>query len=64
MTKPLPDCGRSGAGAGLGITVEGHRLDGAPPSGSAARVVASMLTTAGLMRSATSAKFTALAGVR
>ena len=42
--------------------IERDRLRGAPPPASTARVVASMLTTAGLMLSATSAKFTSPAG--
>src|SRR3989442_661198 len=65
MTKPLPDCGRSdgvlgkpGVPSSNGLGSDGGRRRRAvesPP-----RVVASMLTTAGLMRSATSAKFTRL----
>ena len=62
MTNPLPDCGPTrdrSADAGLAVV---ERLGLGPRGAGACRRVgarvASMLTTAGLMRSATSAKFT------
>src|SRR5688572_14098526 len=55
MTKPLPDCGRMDEGpCGFGSGCSRRRRPLVPVD----RVVASILTTAGLMRSATSAKFT------
>ena len=59
MTNPLPDCGRTALGlCGAGL-VSSNGLGSAPRRRRLpARVVASMLTTAGLRLSATSAKFT------
>jgi hypothetical protein len=54
MTKPLPDCGRTDEGP-CGLS-DGSRRRRPPVP--VARVVVSMLTTAGLIRSATSAKLT------
>src|SRR5437762_3373145 len=69
MTKPLPDCGRSdgvlgkpGVPSSNGLGSDGGRRRRAVHS--PLRVVASMFTTAGLMRSATSAKFTRLPAAR
>ena len=59
MTNPLPDCGRTTPGpCGAGLVSSNGLGSGARRRRLPARVVASMLTTAGLRLSATSAKFT------